>query len=316
MNQVYPDRESFVILPIHDVGFKALFGHHSDPECELLKDFLEAIFARKFDAIVFEDREITAEQVYSKSIRLDLRLYIESTYFNLEMQIVPIGNEPERALYYLAMSISDQHLSGKSYDRLEGVHQIFLMAENSSHFTEPVEHFQILNTATHTPLTDKANFTMISLRKVIETISDSSMMTPLQKWCLFLANWGKNESSEAMKILYQEEKFRKAGEIMHQINRDKALKEAAFVKMREEMDMKTRLVNAEKNGEKLGDSLRQMKTAFQLMSMGMDNSFISKAVELAEEKVAELRQEFELQTLQVAEKTVDYSVEKEENEMP
>ena len=74
LEKFFVSKDEFIIRPVHDFGFKILFGHSSDPDCVLLKSFLEAIFEKKYEIIEFKDRQITPIQVFGKEVRLDLRL--------------------------------------------------------------------------------------------------------------------------------------------------------------------------------------------------------------------------------------------------
>ncbi len=318
-----PPREQFVIRPVHDLGFKALMGHKSDLDCTLLRYFLKAVIGKEFDRIEFRDREITADQILSKNIRLDLRVYSGNVYYNIEMQMIPSGSEAERIMYYVAMSITDQKLEGKGYSKMEGVHQIFLLAENSTKFKEPSYYFEMRDKEKDTLLTDKVKTTMINVQKIVEKIADESAMSDLEKWCLFL-NAGHDLSDERIKRLMEEERFRKAVEIMRLVNEDETLVNGAFQRMKDRLDEITRLENAKEEAKAEGMaegiakgraeaySASQTSIALNLMSLGLDNDAISKAVELSIEKVMELRKQFESTVMMVAENSEEYHASNKE----
>lgn len=299
-----PRRKDFVIYPVHDFGFKALMGHKLDLENTLIKDFLKAVFHREFEIIEFKDREMTPSHFLGKKIRLDLRVKCEGVEINLEMQMFPTGNESERALYYTCMAIEAQNMSGKSYKELEAVHQIFLLAQNTNEFKHPVEHFELLNSETGRPLTDKMKISIISLERIVEGIKDFSKMTDLQKWCLFFC-CGHLSHHEGIQNLLTEERFRKAEMIMREINQDELLKDAAFQKMKDELDRRTRTQNEMRRAKEEGLALgkaeglalgkvegkaeARIETAIQLIQMGMEDLFIAKAIGFTVEEVREIR---------------------------
>ena len=289
-----PSFDHFVIRPIHDVGFKALFGHPFDPDCLLLRDFLESIYHKHFDILEFQDREITPEQILSKSIRLDLRLHCDMIYYNLEMQMIPTGSEAERALYYVSLSIQDQTLQGKLYSDIEPVVQVFLLGENTRKFLHPVLHYELVDSEYHTLLTDKIKITMISIKRVIEKITDFNRMSEFEKWCVFF-EYGHDENHTFTQRLLKEDKFRKAVNIMKHVNRDKALKEAAFVKMREEMDQRTRLYNADKEGEQRGlhQGIMETMKVIHLLKQGDSPEIISQQVSLTLTEIKEISRQME-----------------------
>ena len=245
------DRKNFVIRPVHDIGFKALMGHKLDPDNLLIKDFLKALFNKDFEIIEFKDRELTPVQVFGKKIRLDLRLYCQGVYVNLEMQMIPTGNESERALYYACASMCDQQLDGKGYDMMESVHQVFLMAENSSVFTYPFEKYQLYDSQHKKVLTDKMEISMISLERIVARIKDVHAMSDLEKWCLFFC-CGHDKDHAGVRVLLEEERFRKADLIMRSVNEDEELKDAAFQRMKDHLDMITRMKNGMKKATEEG----------------------------------------------------------------
>ena len=138
------DRNEFVIYPTHDFGFKALMGHRFDPQNTLIKDLLKSMFDKEFDIIEFKDREITPAHLLGKTIRLDLRVKCEGVIFNREMQMFPTGSEAERALYYASGLIYTQNMTGKSYEALEAVCQVFLLGRNTKPFDFPSDHYELV----------------------------------------------------------------------------------------------------------------------------------------------------------------------------
>ena len=63
--------------PTNDVIFKAMFGHHRDPDLLLLKDFLFALTNHYPEQILYEDRKINTDNPDTKDIRLDLRILLD-----------------------------------------------------------------------------------------------------------------------------------------------------------------------------------------------------------------------------------------------
>ena len=302
-------KEDFVVRPVHDLGFKALFGHPSDPDCLLLKDFLKTLFHKDFDLLEFKDREITPEQLNCKTIRLDLRIVCDHVFYNLEMQMIPQYYEGDRALFYLSAALQDQVTKGKQYYELEPVEQVFLMAENSESFPLPFEHFGMLSYIRHTPLTPAARITMISLKRIVSEIKDYAQMNDLQKWAVFFLH-AHEEDHEGMKELLKEDKFRKGHEIMKMINNDEELRNGAFQRRKDEMDANARIhwvkQHALKEGMEKGTHLTKTRTAFNLMKLGLDDFSISKAVELSLYEVDELRHQFNVEHMYVAETQLPY----------
>ena len=217
-------------------------GHKLDPEHELIRDFLKALFQKEFEVLEFKDREITPVQLLQKTIRLDLRLKCDDTQLNLEMQMIPTGSEAERSLYYACVSITDQHLEGLNYKMMKAVRQVFLMAENSAKFVHPVEHYELVDQEHGQTLTDKLKISMISLERIVKRIKDIHQMNDLEKWSFFFC-YGHEGESEVMKMLLEEERFRKADKIMRKVNQDEELKDAAFQRMKDHMDMVSRMEN-------------------------------------------------------------------------
>lgn len=173
--------------PTNDVIFKAMFGHHSDPDLLLLKDFLFALTNHYPEQILYEDREINTDNPDTKDIRLDLRLLLDGKiYSNIEMQMFICNDEAARAMAYLCMSIADKIEKSKPYSEMIPVHQIFIL--NYVLFPESEEGlhtFMMSNTRNHAPLTDKGRITMMEIPKLINQISDLQSMTHLRSGPIF-----------------------------------------------------------------------------------------------------------------------------------
>ena len=302
-------KEDFVVRPVHDLGFKALFGHPSDPDCLLLKDFLKTLFHKDFDLLEFKDREITPEQLNCKTIRLDLRIVCDHVFYNLEMQMIPQYYEGERALFYLSAALQDQATKGKQYYELEPVEQVFLMAENSESFPLPFEPFGMLSYIRHTPLTPAARITMISLKRIASEIKDYAQMSDLQKWAVFFLH-AHEEDHEGMKELLKEERFRKGHEIMKMINNDEELRNGAFQRRKDEMDANARIhwvkEDALKEGVEKGTHLTKIKSAMKMIQKGMDDLLICELIDLTLDEVEELRHQFNVEHMYVAETQMPY----------
>ena len=289
-NLYLPERKNFVIYPVHDFGFKALMGHKLDPENMLIKDFLKALFKKEFEIIEFKDREITPSHILGKTIRLDLRVQCEGVLLNVEMQMFPTGNESERALYYACVSIESQAMEGKNYEEMEAIHQVVLLANNTREFRDAVEHFGMLNIENGRPLTEKLKISMISLERVVDEIEDYTKMTDLQKWCLFLRE-GHTSEHHGIKILMEEERFRKAAIIMRMVNEDEMLKDAAFQKMKDELDRRTRTHNELKQARAEGLEIGKTEVAFEMIKRRMDVQFISEVTGVSIELLKQIQNE-------------------------
>ena len=105
-----------------------MFGHHSDPDLMLLKDFLFSLTGQYPTSILFEDREINTVNLETKDIRLDLRVLLDgNVYSNIE--------------------------KGKFYSEMIPVRQIFILNyilfPNKS---KGVHTFMMNDVDNHTPL--------------------------------------------------------------------------------------------------------------------------------------------------------------------
>ena len=223
--------------PTNDVIFKAMFGHHTDPDLLLLKDFLFALTGIYPDTIVYEDREINTDHPEAKDIRLDLRVLINGKiYSNIEMQMFRCNDEAARALAYLCLSIADKIEKGKSYSQMIPVHQIFILDYILfPDVPEGIHNFMMSDTQNHTPLTDKGIITMMEIPKLLQQISDTRHMTHLQQWAYFLRN-GNKINDKTLQHLISDRQFNQAMEVVKMVNNDKRLKDAAFARMRHDMD--------------------------------------------------------------------------------
>ena len=116
------------------------------------------------------------------------------------------------------------------------VHQIFIL--NYVLFPESEEGlhtFMMVNTRNHAPLTDKGRITMMEIPKLINQISDLQSMTHLQQWAYFL-KFGNKVDDAIIHQLTLNRPFDQAMEVVKMVNNDKKLKDAAFARMRHDMD--------------------------------------------------------------------------------
>ena len=125
------------------------------------------------------------------------------------------------------------------------------MAKNSSKFLYPVEHYGLIDSEHGQTLTEKLKISMISLERIIKETPDIHKMNDLQKWCTFFC-YGHQRDNEVMIQLLKEERFRKADMIMRTVNQDQELKDAAFQRMKDHIDMVTRMENMMEYAKKEG----------------------------------------------------------------
>lgn len=301
LEKFFVSKDEFIIRPVHDFGFKILFGHSSDPDCVLLKSFLEAIFEKKYEIIEFKDRQITPIQVFGKEVRLDLRLMCNDEECNLEMQMFLTGSEGERLVFYLSQSIADMEMKGKSYHQLPLIKQVFILAEDTDLAEFGVNEYMFQNTTSHTVLTSNVKAYMINLVKIIESITDAQHMTLLQKWAVFLY-YGHLSEHELVKVLMKDQVFRKAAEIMRIVNNDEELKDMAFARMKREMDQITRLENAKKQGflegkiegREEGIESERLETIQRLCEVNAGIEIISAATKLSEDEIKKMIQDHKI----------------------
>jgi predicted transposase/invertase (TIGR01784 family) len=196
-------------------------------------------------------------------------------------------------LYYVCASIHQQQLKGKNYNELEAVHQVFLMAGSRKSVRCPDGHYQLLNIENGESLTDKMKISMINLERVVEEIDDFRQMNDLQKWCLFFCR-GHMFNHEGIQLLMKEERFRKAERIMRDVNQDEMLKDAAFQRMKDELDHFTRLSNARKEGRTEGIEIAEARhqkeneqRIIQMIQDGLDEVQIMKYCSCTKEEIIE-----------------------------
>ena len=91
------------------------------------------------------------------------------------------------------------------------------------------------DTRNHTPLTDKGIITMMEIPKLISQMTDFEHMTHLQAWAYFLKN-GNRIDDVIIHHLTSNRHSRQAMEVVKMVNNDKKLKDAAFARMRHDMD--------------------------------------------------------------------------------
>ena len=160
--------------------------------------------------------------ISEKTFFLDVKVLMNnSTIINLEMQILNIGNWPERSLSYLCRSF-DQLYKGQDYAETKPVIHIGILD-----FTLFPEHpefyatYKLMNVKKHTIYSDKFQLSVLDLKHTdLATAQDKRYQINLWAGLFKAATWEeikmfaeKNEFiSEAAKTLYQlsvDEKIRR-----------------------------------------------------------------------------------------------------------
>ena len=103
-----------------DVIFKRLFA--DEDNLDLLHDFLSSLLEIPHDSItniVVQNPEIMPESISGKFSRMDLKLTVNDSLVNVEMQIKDEPDFRDRVLFYWAKLYSGDLKSGDEYGETE-----------------------------------------------------------------------------------------------------------------------------------------------------------------------------------------------------
>ncbi|MBF0201315.1 MAG: PD-(D/E)XK nuclease family transposase [Desulfamplus sp.] len=194
----------------NDIAFKWIFGRQS--RTAPLLDLINTVLSHEEESALFSDVLVLNPYDASEPFKnekqgiLDIRAKDKYTdqWFDLEMQVKYSEVYPQRSKYYLAGLYRDQLEKDKkvNYCDLNPVYGIHLLLENL--FREESDkdfwfnHYTMLNTRSHVPLTGHWHLYYIELQKCLEKLSRGEkgrkiLETPLEQWAYFLANPQDNE---------------------------------------------------------------------------------------------------------------------------
>ena len=272
------------ITPKRDIVFKRIFGSKGNEG--ILKDFLESILEMKIDSLTLDlNTELLPEFYEGKQSRVDVRTRLsDGTEVNIEMQMNTSEYSDSRCLQHWSKIYSNTLEKGEKYTSLRKTICIWLLDGTIfNEFDDIDSKWQIMNKK-HM-LTNHFNdleIYIIELKKLRD--SDKIKESKKNFWLWFIDHTNKERVEMAC---VSNERIKEAREQLDKIRADKELMERIRLEEAYETDRITSLANAREEGEVKA----KRETAKNMLELGAEVEFISKATGLSVEEIEKLKEE-------------------------
>jgi predicted transposase/invertase (TIGR01784 family) len=282
------------INPKVDFAFKKLFG--SEENKDLLISFINSILPedKQIKSVELKNPYNIANYKKGKMTILDIKAVDEKgTWFDIEMQIAEQGYYDKRALYYWSKVYTDQIESGEYFETLRKTISINILDFNYLDEKDFHNSYGIYNRKSDKELSDIFDMHFIELEKFNKDYKD--IKTALDRWAAFLNKAYEINKDNIPPELAVDKEVRKAIEtldIMYLNKEERELYENDLKLLRVQ---KSEIKAAERKGLEKGlekgieEGLK--KTARNLITKGLDVSFIIEITGLDENDILRLKNE-------------------------
>jgi predicted transposase/invertase (TIGR01784 family) len=286
------------INPKVDFAFKKLFG--SEENKDLLISFINSILPddKQIKSVELKNPYNIANYKKGKMTILDIKAVDEKgTWFDIEMQIAEQGYYDKRALYYWSKVYTDQIESGEYFETLRKTISINILDFNYLDEKDFHNSYGIYNRKSDKELSDIFDMHFIELEKFDKDYKD--IKTALDRWAAFLNKAYEINKDNIPPELAVDKEVRKAIEtldIMYLNKEERELYENDLKLLRVQ---KSEIKAAERKGLEKGlekgiekgieEGLK--KTARNLITKGLDVSFIIEITGLDENDILRLKNE-------------------------
>ncbi|MEL7597471.1 MAG: Rpn family recombination-promoting nuclease/putative transposase [Clostridiaceae bacterium] len=279
------------LKPLNDFIFKKLFGENEVKDN--LVAFLNAVLDRKDRARlvtleIIDNKELTRELINDKTAILDVRAKTENgTQIDIEVQLTNQHNMDKRTLFYWGRMFSESIAKGEDYKHLPKVITINILDFNYIELDKFHTKFHLWeDEAKDYMLTDLVEIHFIEIPKFNELEEKNLKEDRLQRWLTF---FNSDISEEKLKELMEmDTDIKRVEERLEYLSSDKETIE--IYKAREKsLHERANMINgAKEEGRQEGIKEGTIKTAKNLLVMGMEVEIVSKATGLSIEEVKSL----------------------------
>ena len=274
------------INPKVDFAFKKLFG--SEENKDLLISFINSILPedKQIKSVELKNPYNIANYKKGKMTILDIKAVDDKgTWFDIEMQIAEQGYYDKRALYYWSKVYTDQIESGEYFETLRKTISINILDFNYLDEKDFHNSYGIYNRKSDKELSDIFDMHFLELGKFDKDYKD--IKTTLDRWTAFLNKAYEIDKDNIPPELAVDKEVRKAIEtldIMYLNKEERELYENDLKLLRVQ---KSEIKAAERKG--IEEGLK--KTARNLITKGLDVSFIVEITGLDENDILRLKNE-------------------------
>ncbi|WP_099187158.1 Rpn family recombination-promoting nuclease/putative transposase [Tepidibacter mesophilus] len=267
--------------PKIDFVFKNIFGSTKHPK--ILISFLNAILKPKhlIKYVEIQNTDLEKHFVEDKFSRLDVKATTSNKeVINIEIQLKNEYNMIKRSLYYWSKLYEEQLGEGDNYSTLSRTICINIL--NFKYLKNDRFHngYLLKEKETNEELTDIMEIHFIEIPKLKENSDEKDMLVA---WTEFLKN---PESEKVRKLEMSIEEIKEAKDELVRISNDDEQRMIYEMRAKILKDKVSALNKAKNDGMKQGI----MKTAKNLLKLGMDISIVKEATKLSEEDIINLKE--------------------------
>jgi predicted transposase/invertase (TIGR01784 family) len=279
----------FLLTPKLDIIFKLLFTSDTDLLIDLINSVLHLPDDRRITSVKVKNPTILPDEITKKFIILDIRaIDDQQNQYDIEIQIQKYEAYPKRSLYYASRLYADQLETGDDYASLMpviGIH--FLDYEQFPDRSDFHFHFYLRDVRyPELCLTDDLSLHIFELPKFEKLCGSHDNLT---EWLHFF-NHAHEEAEKSMRTYYKNPAIHRAFDMLEKLSADEQTRLRAEIREKTLTNEVSMLAAARREGEKSGAEKEKKKTAFNMLTAGMDVELICQITGLSEEEVKQLIQ--------------------------
>lgn len=269
----------------NDIIFQTFFARKGNEE--FLIDFLNALFKTNIKSIEIRE-EVNLERLSreEKGGRLDLQATLEDgTIVSIEMQLKNEYNFEERTTLYAGKVISRETERGTDYEDIKQIIMINILGFNMLDVEDYISETAIvLDKHRDYEVLTGIKWYFIELPKFRKQNPD--MNEKINQWLAFIDDNNKELIDMAEN---KNETLKKARIEMNYLTGDAEVRRLAELREKWEMDRVSAINHATRVGMEKGMEKGIIKTAQNLIKMGMPIEQIAKATGLSEEEIEKIK---------------------------
>lgn len=259
-----------------DIIFKKIFSLEENED--MLHDFLSTMLDIPYDnikRITVCNPEVLPETAGGKFSRMDLKIEVDDTLVNVEMQVSSRPDFNDRVLYYWSKMYDGELKSGEDYGELKKCISINIVNFNISDKPSYHSHYVIKEEDTGELFSDKLSIHFFELKKINRKINSKDRK---ELW-LHLIN---AESEEELTMLQNTNVpvIQKAVMVIHQMSADEKMREIARMREKALHDEASALKGARDEGRAEGITEGRAEMISKMKAFGMSDEQINAILHL------------------------------------